>query len=181
MLDPVSVTPRWLAQFATGWAGLIAIFVYSVLVAAVLPFPGELVLFVPLDLGIGRGPTLALIIFVSAVGKAIGSVATMEAEQAAESAAADGGYAKRLPGDYAARLQEWMQSRAVDVARKYGYAGLALLLAVPGSPDTVPIYAFGALERDAYRFAAAAFVGTVLRLLVTLALVRGVVSVSHLV
>ena len=169
---------QWFAEAATGWPGLGVVFVYSVLVAVVLPLPSELVLFLPLNLGIGRPATLALVILVSAVGKALGSVVTMEAETAAEDAAADGGVADRLPGDTVARLADWFEGRTVDVVREYGYVGLTLLLSVPGAPDTLTIYAFGVLERDATRFAAAAFVGTVLRLLVTLALVRGVVSVA---
>lgn len=168
---------RWFADAATGWPGLGAVFVYSFLVAVVLPLPGELVLFVPLNLGVGRPATLALVVFVSAVGKALGSVVTMEAETAAGSAAADGGVAERVPGDVTERLADWFEGRTVEVVRKYGYAGLTLLLAVPGAPDTVTIYAFGVLERDAARFAAAAFVGTVLRLLATLALIRGAASV----
>ena len=178
MIFPRRLAVQWFADAATGWPGLGAVFVYSFLVAVILPLPSELVLFLPLNLGVGRPTTLALVILVSAVGKALGSVVTMEAETAAKSVAADGGVADRLPGDAVARLADWFQGRTVDVVREYGYVGLTLLLAVPGSPDTVTIYAFGVLERDAVRFAAAAFVGTVLRLLVTLALVRGVVSVA---
>ncbi len=181
MFIPRRLAVQWFAEAATGWPGLGAVFLYSFLVAVVLPLPSELVLFLPLNLGVGRPATLALVILVSAVGKALGSVVTMEAETAAEtaaaSAAADDGAAERVPGDVTERLADWFEGRTVDVARRYGYAGLTLLLAIPGAPDTVTIYAFGALERDAARFAAAAFVGTVLRLLAALALVRGAASV----
>ncbi|MCH7659870.1 MAG: hypothetical protein IH933_04600, partial [Euryarchaeota archaeon] len=60
---------------ATGWPGLVIVFVYSfVLGFAVLPLPSELVLFAPLDLGFGETVRLGLIMLVSGVGKAIGSV-----------------------------------------------------------------------------------------------------------
>lgn len=47
-------------------------------------------------------------------------------------------------------------------------------------PDTATVYAFGVLELGYPRFAAVTFLGGVLRLLVTLALLRGALTVVGL-
>jgi uncharacterized membrane protein YdjX (TVP38/TMEM64 family) len=48
-----------------------------------------------------------------------------------------------------------------------------MALSVPFFPDTLSIYAFSVLEEDYLKFAAATFVGSVGRLLVTVALLGG--------
>lgn len=52
----------WLCVFETGPLGLAAVFGYSFLVAVVLPTPGELVLAVPIDLGLPSSLTVAIVI-----------------------------------------------------------------------------------------------------------------------
>jgi uncharacterized membrane protein YdjX (TVP38/TMEM64 family) len=71
---------------------------------------------------------------------------------------------------------EWSEKRTVQLAQRYGYAGLAVALSVPFFPDTLSIYAFAVLEEDYLRFAVATFAGSVGRLLFTLALATGVLA-----
>jgi len=59
---------------ATGPLGPAMIAVYSFLNAFVLPFPSEVVLLAPLNLGLPYWATLLLIVLVSGLGKAAGSV-----------------------------------------------------------------------------------------------------------
>jgi membrane protein YqaA with SNARE-associated domain len=158
---------------ATGWAGLGIIFVYSFLIAFILPGVSEVVLLAPLDLGLPYGVRLALIILTSAVGKAAGSVLAFHLGQEAKQAGPIVRALRRSRFD----VVEWSQKRTVAVARRYGYVGLALALSVPFFPDTLSIYAFAVLEEDYVRFAAATFAGSVGRLLVTIALAGGALAV----
>jgi membrane protein YqaA with SNARE-associated domain len=167
---------EWLTRFvrtATGWGGLVIIFVYSFLIAFALPGVSEVVLLAPLDLGLPTEMRLALIILVSALGKAAGSVFAFHIGQEAKEAGPVIRFLQRSRFD----VIGWSQRRTVDIARRWGYAGLALALSVPFFPDTLSIYAFAVLEEDYYRFAAATFAGSVGRLLVTLALSAGVLAI----
>jgi len=164
-----------LVETATGPGGLVVIFVYSVLVAFVLPLPGELVLLsIPqLALGMSQPATAAIVVLVSAVGKAIGSVWALRIGRGAVTARPARWLLGRLPlraraGTYEGRLRRFV--------RRYEYVGLAALLAVPLMPDTVVVYAFSVVDADERRFAVAAFAGTVLRLGITLALAAGVLA-----
>jgi membrane protein YqaA with SNARE-associated domain len=149
-------------ETATGPLGLLIIAAYSFLIALVLPLPSEIVLAAPLDLGLPEIADLALIVLVSGVGKAAGSVVAFRL----------GHEAKRQSGPVIDRLRdsrfdivEWSERRTVRIAREYGYIGLALALMVPFFPDTLSIYAFTVLEEDYVKFAAATFVGSIGRLL----------------
>ncbi|WP_338741384.1 YqaA family protein [Haloplanus salilacus] len=167
---------EWLTRLvrtATGWVGLAIIFVYSFLIAFALPGVSEVVLLAPLNLGLSTEARLAIIILVSAVGKAAGSVFAFHIGQEAKESGPVIRWLRRSRFD----VIEWSERRTVDVARRWGYAGLAVALSVPFFPDTLSIYAFAVLEEDYVRFAAATFVGSVGRLLVTLALGAGVVAV----
>jgi len=167
---------EWLTRLvrtATGWVGLGIIFVYSFLIAFALPGVSEVVLLAPLDLGLSTELRLALIILVSGLGKAVGSVFAFHIGQEAKEAGPVIRWLRRSRFD----VIEWSERRTVDVARRWGYAGLAVALSIPFFPDTLSIYAFAVLEEDYVRFAAATFVGSVGRLLVTLALGAGVVAV----
>jgi membrane protein YqaA with SNARE-associated domain len=167
---------EWLTRLvrtATGWVGLAIIFVYSFLIAFALPGVSEVVLLAPLDLGLSTELRLALIILVSGLGKAVGSVFAFHIGQEAKEAGPVIRALRRSRFD----VVEWSERRTVDVARRWGYAGLAVALSVPFFPDTLSIYAFAVLEEDYVRFAVATFVGSVGRLLVTLALGAGVVAV----
>ena len=153
----------WLADLvrhATGWGGLVIIFVYSFLIAFALPLVSEVVLFAPLDLGLPRWAVLTLIIVVSGAGKSAGSVFAFHIGQEAKQSGPVIRWLRRSRFD----IVEWSERRTVEVAKKWGYAGLALALCVPGFPDTLSIYAFAVLERDYAKFALATFVGSVGRL-----------------
>jgi len=52
-----------------------------------------------------------------------------------------------------------------------------MALSVPFFPDTISIYAFSILEKDYLKFAAATFVGSLGRLLVTVGVFGGVAAV----
>jgi membrane protein YqaA with SNARE-associated domain len=157
----------WLSsavETATGWPGVGIIFVYSFLIAFALPGVSEVVLAAPLDLGLSEYGRLTVIILTSGIGKAAGSVFAFHIGQEAKQAGPVIRFLRRSRFD----VIEWSERRTVDVAQKYGYAGLAAALSVPFFPDTISIYAFAVLEEDYVKFAAATFVGSVGRLVVTL-------------
>jgi membrane protein YqaA with SNARE-associated domain len=161
-------------ETATGPVGLAIIALYSFLIAIVLPLPSEIVLAAPLDLGLPRVADLALVILVSGLGKAIGSVVAFRL-----------GHEARQSGPVVRRLRRsrfdvvgWSERRTVRLAREYGYIGLALALCVPFFPDTLSIYAFTVLEEDYLKFAAATFAGSVGRLVVTILFFGGLVAAS---
>lgn len=154
---------------ATGPLGLLVIGVYSFLIAFVLPLPSEVVLAAPLRLGVPRWVELVLIVLVSGVGKAAGSVFAFHlGREATES-----GPVIRLLRRSRFDVVAWSERQTVELARKYGYAGLAVALSVPGFPDTLSIYAFSVLEENYLLFAVATFVGSVGRLVVTLLVLGG--------
>lgn len=158
---------------ATGPAGLIIIFVYSVLIAFLLPGVSEVVLAAPLDLGLGYFGRMITIILVSSLGKAIGSLFAFHLGQEVKQAGPLIRWLKRSRFT----LLAWSKSRVIELSRRYGYVGLAGALMVPGFPDTLSIYAFAVLEEDYFKFAIATFVGSVGRLLVVLGGVEIVVSI----
>ncbi|MFB6107783.1 MAG: YqaA family protein [Haloplanus sp.] len=178
LLAPVAVDLLqfdWLTRLvrtATGWGGLGIVFVYSFLIAFALPGVSEVVLLAPLDLGLPVEVRLGIIILVSAAGKACGSVFAFHIGQEAKESGPLIRALRRSRFD----VIEWSERRTVELARRWGYAGLAVGLSVPFFPDTLSIYAFAVLEEDYLRFAAATFVGSVGRLLVTLALAGSVVA-----
>jgi len=158
---------------ATGPLGLLVIAVYSFLIAFVLPLPSEVVLAAPLRLGLPRWVDLLLIVLVSSAAKAAGSVLAFHL-----------GLEARRSGPVVRALcrsrfdvVQWSERTSVRLARRYGYAGLALALCVPGFPDTISIYAFAVLEEDYGLFALATFVGSLGRLLVTLLFFGGAAAV----
>lgn len=166
----------WLARLAgtaTGWGGFVVIAVYSFLIAFLLPLPSEVVLAAPLALSIPRWFELALIILVSGTGKAAGSVFAFHIGHEARQA----GPVVRTFQRLGIPVQEWSRRQTVRLAKRYGYAGLAVALSVPGFPDTISIYAFSVLGEDYYKFAVSTFVGSAGRLLVTLAVYRGTLAV----
>ncbi|MUV58075.1 MULTISPECIES: YqaA family protein [Halogeometricum] len=163
----------WLStavETATGWFGLAIIFVYSFLIAFALPGVSEIVLFAPLELGLSNTARLALIMFVSGVGKAAGSVFAFHIGQEAKSS----GFVERRLRRSRFDVMEWTERKTLEIAQKWGYAGLAAALCVPGFPDTLSIYAFSVLEEDYLKFALATFVGSVGRLVFTVVTLSGV-------
>ena len=154
----------WLADLVrgtTGWGGLVVIFVYSFLIAFALPLVSEIVLLAPLDLGLPSWAVLGLIVAVSGAGKAAGSLFAFHIGQEAK----ESGPVIRALRNSRFDVVEWSERRTVEVAQRWGYAGLALALCVPGFPDTLSIYAFAVLERDYVKFGLATFAGSVGRLL----------------
>jgi membrane protein YqaA with SNARE-associated domain len=175
LVDVLSMVEFGFERFvrtATGPLGLVIIFVYSFLIAFALPGVSEVVLLAPLDLGLPQWARLGLIMLVSGVGKAAGSVFAFHIGQEAKESGPITRALRRSRFD----IVEWSERRTIKLAKKYGYAGLALALSVPFFPDTLSIYAFAVLEEDYLRFAAATFVGSVGRLLVTIALSAGVLT-----
>ncbi|GGL70899.1 YqaA family protein [Halocalculus aciditolerans] len=164
----------WLAdavRTATGPLALVLIAVYSFLIAVVLPLPSEVVLYpaTTMDIGLSYPLTLALVILVSGVGKAAGSVVALTLGHTATHSGPVVTACRRLGFNPV----EWSQARAVELARRWGYVGLAAALSVPFFPDTLSIYAFSVLEDDYRKFALATFAGSVGRLLVTLVVFHG--------
>lgn len=170
---PVALELEWLraaVEAASGWPGLVVVFVYSFLIAVVLPLPSEVVLAAPLELGLPVALEVGLIVVVSGVGKAAGSVLALYFGRTVRDAGPVTRAVRRAGFDPIA----WSERKATRLAQKWGFVGLALALSVPGFPDTVSLYAFAVLEDDYVRFAAAAFAGSVGRLLVTLGVLGGV-------
>nr|WP_245698936.1 VTT domain-containing protein [Halopelagius longus] len=163
-----------MVRHATGLFGLLVVFVYSFLIAFALPGVSEVVLLAPIELGLTYWQRMAVIIFVSGVGKAAGSVFAFHIGQEAKEAGPIVRALRRSRFD----VVEWSEKRTVELAQKWGYAGLAAALCVPGFPDTLSIYAFSVLEEDYLKFAVATFVGSVGRLVITLVGVEAVLAVG---
>lgn len=162
-----------IVESATGWLGMVIIFVYSFLIAFALPGPSEVVLFAPLDLGLPSWARLSSIMLVSATGKAAGSVLAFHIGQEVVSS----GPITRWLRNSRWNILEWSEKRSVGLAQQYGYAGLAMALSVPFFPDTISIYAFAVLERNYTRFAIATFLGSLGRLIITAGFFGGLSTV----
>ncbi|MFB6131897.1 MAG: YqaA family protein [Halanaeroarchaeum sp.] len=171
--DPIETAIRT----ASGASGLLLIFVYSVLISFVLPLPSEVVLcpvgYVcpgnTLALGLPIEVQVGLVILASGLGKALGSVFAL----AIGYNASHSGVVVRALRWLGFRPMQWSQKRMVTLAKKWGYVGLALGLSVPFFPDTLSLYGFSILDDDYLRFAAAAFAGSVGRLVITIGLIEG--------
>lgn len=162
-----------LVTTATGWAGIGIVFLYSFLVAFILPTPSEFVLLAPLDLGIPPLVKLSIIILVSGLGKTAGSFLAFSIGQGVKSS-------DMVRGAFKSRyfnVMRWSQKQAVKAAQKWGYVGLAVILSIPFYPDTITIYAFSILESDYLKFTIAVFAGSVMRLVITIAFVGSISSV----
>ncbi|EFW91914.1 hypothetical protein ZOD2009_10565 [Haladaptatus paucihalophilus DX253] len=159
-------------EHATGWFGLVLIAIYSFLISFLLPLPSEVVLLAPLDLGVGKLGRISLIILLSGLGKAAGSVFAFHIGQEAKQS---GPVIRALRGSKI-DIVEWSERKTVGLAQKWGYLGLAGALCVPGFPDTISIYAFSILETDYVKFALASFAGSVGRLVLVTLVGAGVLS-----
>ena len=166
-----------IVETATGWFGLVIIFVYSFLIAFALPGVSEVVLLAPLNLGLPYWAKMSVIILTSGLGKAAGSVFAFHIGQEAKQSGLIIGWLRRSRFD----IIEWSEKQTVKIAQKYGYVGLALALCVPGFPDTLSIYAFAVLEEDYYKFALATFFGSVGRLVLWLAGAQTVVALAEFI
>jgi membrane protein YqaA with SNARE-associated domain len=110
---------------ATGWPGVGIIFVYSFLIAFILPGPSEIVLVAPLDLGLSPLGNLSGIMLISAVGKAAGSVLAFHLGQEAKQAGPIVRWLRRSRWN----VMEWSERQSVQLAQRYGYAGRRRALA----------------------------------------------------
>ncbi|MFD1513085.1 hypothetical protein [Halomarina rubra] len=164
---PVPEVIQALIHEVTGPLGLLVAAVYSLLVAVVLPFPGELVLAIPLDLGFDPMTELALLVVASSIGKAGGSLLALRVGNGARTGVFD-----RLVGNVPS-VVSLRESSVVTTMSRYGYLGLGVGLAIPFFPDTAVIYTFSVLEMNYAKFALAAFFGTVARLLAVAGLIGG--------
>jgi uncharacterized membrane protein YdjX (TVP38/TMEM64 family) len=121
------------------------------------------------------GPLLvALVVAVSGLGKALGSVIALYVGHGASHSSLVIDAVRRLGFDPV----EWSKQRMTELVRTYGYYGMALGLSVPGFPDTISIYVFSVIEKDYRKFAAAAFAGSVGRLAITIAVIEGLVVIA---
>lgn len=161
-----------LVATATGWPGLGIIFVYSFLIAFILPAPSEVVLAAPLNLGLSYATSLSLIVLVSALGKAAGSVVAFRLGQGVKNSGPVVAWLRRSRFD----VVEWSEKRTVELVRRWGYVGLALALSVPFFPDTISVYAFAVIEEDQVKFALATFAGGIGRLLLVVGVIGGSLS-----
>lgn len=167
---------------ASGWSGLFVILVYSFLIAFILPLPSEVVLcpigYVcagnTLGLGIPIEAQVVLVILFSSIGKAAGSLIALYVGHGASHSGPVIRAAERLGLDPVG----WSRSRMVELTSRWGYLGMAIGLSVPGFPDTLSIYAFSILENDYAKFAAAAFAGSVGRLVITVAALEGIIVLA---
>ena len=169
---PVPEVIQALIHEVTGPFGLVVAAVYSLLVAVVLPFPGELVLAIPLDLGFDPLTELALLVVASSVGKAVGSLLALRVGNGARTGVFD-----RLFGQLPT-VVSLQNAVPTDLMTRYGYVGLGVGLAIPFLPDTAIIYAFSVLEMNDAKFAVAAFLGTVARLLAVAGIVGGAMALT---
>lgn len=160
-----------LLRGATGPEGLLLVFVYSFLCAVVLPLPGELVLAVPLELGWSPAGELAAVVAVASTAKAVGALATLAVARGAAAAGPAARVLELVPSS-GGGTGGGVTGRLTALADRYGYVGLAGALSVPFAPDTAILYAFSVVDVRESSFAAAAFVGTAMRL----AIVAGVAS-----
>lgn len=158
---------------ATGWPGLVIVFVYSfVLGFAVVPLPSELVLIAPLRLGLSEPVQLGLIMLAAGLGKALGSVIVLWISVSVR----DSDPVRQAIEGSRFRFHEWSRRTTVRMAGRYGYLGMAIVLSIPLFPDTASVYAFSVLEDDYLRFSVAAFVGSVGRLLIVALVLEGTVG-----
>ena len=114
------------------------VFVYSILVAIILPIPIEIALVFPLaanDLGLFTAALLAV-----ALGKAVGAWLVFLLGVKVEGAMTK--WAERAK--WIAKLLEWMER----FVRLTGAIGLYILLSIPFMSDTVPIYFYALFNED---------------------------------
>ncbi|MFB6218524.1 MAG: hypothetical protein ABEH77_04995, partial [Halobacteriaceae archaeon] len=122
-----------LVRTTSGPAGLIIVFLYSFLIAFALPGVSEVVLATPLDLA-PEWLKFAVIILVSGTGKAAGSVFAFHIGQVGKEAAAESGLVMGWFERRGIDVEAWSRARAVELAQRWGYGGLAVALSVPTFP-----------------------------------------------
>lgn len=149
------------------------VFLYAVVVAAFLPFPAEAVLVVPLALPFRWYVSFSLVILIAATGKATGSLIALRIGYGVSHSAPVVRLFERFP-----HYKRFKYQTLTSFVSRYKYVGLGIALAIPFLPDTAPIYAFSVLNNKPALFAAAAFLGTIIRLLIILLLVGGFFTIG---
>ena len=168
-LDTVGLSPDGLSPEVL----LGVVFVYAIVVAAFLPFPTEAVLVVPLVLPFRWYVSFVLVILIAALGKAVGSLIALRIGYGVSHSGPVVRLFERIP-----YYKRFKRRTLTGFVRRYKYLGLAVALAIPFLPETTTIYAFSVLESRPVLFATAAFVGTVVRLLIVLFVAGGLVTVG---
>lgn len=141
---------------------LVGIFIYSVSVALVLPTPGEVVLSFSLP---PHNLPLILIIVISAIGKTLGSyLAYFIVRQTLESGVFSQINKKYNPFH---KLTESLRRKTLVLVHDFEEGGLTLLLAIPGLPDTISVYAFSTIETSRKKFILIVFLASLARLYLT--------------
>jgi len=144
---------------------LILVFIYSILVAIILPVPIELVLLAPASTG--NYGFYAIIALVIGGGKAIGSWLIFLLGIRIEDDIRR--WSKRAR--WIERLVEW----CITFVRKTRYLGLFIILSIPGMTDTIPIYIYSLFNEEGellnmWLFVAVNFAAGIVRSCVMLAL-----------
>ena len=164
---------KGLITAVAGWPSLGIIFLYSFLIAFILPLPSGFVLLAPLEVGLSETYKLALIVTVSGLGKAAGSLVALGLGQKARRTNTFERWVENLLQRFNMDVIKWSENESRELVYKYGYFGLAGVLSIPFFPDTAPIYAFSLLDLDYGKFAASVFAGSVIRLVIVITILQG--------
>lgn len=148
---------------------LALVFLYAVVVAALLPFPTEAVLIVPLALTAPWYVSFPVVIVTAASGKAVGSLIALRIGYGASRSGPVVRFFERVP-----HYERFKHETLVGFVHRYRYLGLGLAISIPLLPETTTIYAFSVLDNRPMWFATTAFLGTIARLLIVLFVVGGV-------
>lgn len=109
---------------------------------------------------------------IAATGKAVGSLVALRIEYGLSHSDPAVRLDERIP------VHERFKPRTLtDVVGRHEYLGLGTALSIPFLPDTAPIYAFSVMQNHPL-FAIAAFVGTIVRLLLILSIVSGIITIG---
>ena len=166
------MTQEWLVELLTTPRStpfvLAVVFLYSFLLAVLLPFPAELALVAALSLDLPRNLAIGVVMVVAASGAALGSMLAQQLGYGVSHSDPVTRVLSSIPG-YA----RFRQHSLVAFVREYRYVGLTITLSIPLLPVTATLYAFSTLEDDPKWFAVTVFFATFLRLGVFLALVYG--------
>lgn len=149
---------------------LLVVLAYAVATATVLPLPSEAVLTIALFLPFPLVVSLAVVILVSALGKAAGSLIALRIGYGVSRSGPVVRFYERFPR-YRWFKRDWL---ATFVSR-YQYLGLTLAMSIPILPETTILYAFSVLENERKLFVIAVVIGSIVRLCIAVLVVGSVV------
>ncbi|MES3159973.1 MAG: hypothetical protein PPP55_00205 [Halorubrum sp.] len=165
------ITLETLSSITQPWLLLILVFGYAIVVAAVFPLPTEAVLAVPLLLPYPWYVSVPLVVLVAAAGKAVGSLVALRVGKGVSRSGPVVRLYERVP-----RYEQFKREWLAEFVKRYQYVGLGVAIAIPFLPETTTLYAFSVLDGRPVLFATTAFVATILRLLIVVAVAGGVVT-----